>query len=138
MTSANVIEYRIENIDGEYIGNFRKNVLCKLPDYADLLQYQPLNQHQITPYGYDEEEEYWEDSTVNLERYMRRRIPMNKVIKEYFEKVDKEEREKLWNEFVKDMCFTSSLGNVSLSVLDPEKIFDWCHKKIMEDKNKDS
>lgn len=60
MTSANVIEYRIEKT-GKNVGYFHKNILCKLPDYSDLLKYQPLNEHRITPFGYDEDEEYWED-----------------------------------------------------------------------------
>lgn len=84
-TSANVIEYRIEK-DDEQIGNFRKNIMCNLPDYSDLLKYQPLNKHEITPYGYDEEDEYWEGEKINLEVYLRKMIPMNKIIREFFQK----------------------------------------------------
>lgn len=83
MTSANVIEYRIEK-NNEEVGHFRKNVMCRLPEYSDLLKYQPLNEHSITPYGYDEEEEYWEDETVNLEVYLKKMIPHDKTIREYF------------------------------------------------------
>jgi hypothetical protein len=86
MTSANVVEYRIEK-NGEEIGNFRKNILCKLPDYSDLLKYKPLSEHNITPCGYDEDEEYWEDETINLELFLKSMIRNNKVIKEYFEKI---------------------------------------------------
>lgn len=82
-TSANVVEYRIEK-NGEVVGNFRKHMLCKLPDYSDLLVYQPLNEHTITPYGYDEEEEYWEDDTMNLENFLRGIARHNKVLYEYF------------------------------------------------------
>lgn len=58
-------------------------MLCKLPDYADLLVYQPLSEHTITPFGYDEEDEYWEIDTVNLEVYLRK-INDSKILKEYF------------------------------------------------------
>tara|TARA_R110000772_G_scaffold95789_1_gene194131 strand:- start:4726 stop:4986 length:261 start_codon:yes stop_codon:yes gene_type:complete len=85
MTSANVVEYRIEK-NHENVGNFRKNMMCRLPEYSDLLKYQPLNEHNITPWGYDEEEEYWENDTVNLETYLRKMIPTNKLIREHFEK----------------------------------------------------
>ena len=85
MTSANVVEFRIEK-DHETIGNFRKNMMCRLPEYSDLLVYQPLSEHDITPYGYDEEEEYWEDDTVNLEEFLREMVLTNKLIREHFKK----------------------------------------------------
>lgn len=85
-TSANVIEFTIYK-DGESVGNFRKHMLTRLPDYADLLEYQPLNEHQILSWGYDEEDEYWEDDEMdNLEEFLRRMIPYNKKIAEYFER----------------------------------------------------
>ena len=74
MTSANVIEYRIEK-DGEEVGHFRKHLLCKLPEYSDLLRYQPTNEYTITPYGYDEEDEYWEDEPENLETFLSKVLP---------------------------------------------------------------
>ena len=70
-TSANVIEYTILR-NGEEVGHFRKNVLTKFPLYSDLLKYQPLNEHQILTWGYDEEEEYWEDGYENLEKFLKR------------------------------------------------------------------
>jgi len=83
-TSANVVEYTIEK-NNESVGRFRKHMMCTLPDYADLLKYQPLNEHTITPWGYDEEEEEWEGKTKNLEKFLREMKPYNKKIKEYFE-----------------------------------------------------
>jgi len=85
-TSANVIEYRIER-NGETVGNFRKHLLCRLPDFADLLKYQPLNEHVITPWGYDEEEEEWEDLPENLDEFLRGMVISNKLIREYYEKL---------------------------------------------------
>ena len=90
MTSANVIEYRIEKA-GKDVGSFRKNMMCRLPCYSELLKYTPLEEHTITPYGYDEEEEYWEDETYDLDVYLRKMICTNKIIREHFKKVDSEE-----------------------------------------------
>lgn len=63
-TSANVIEYTIKK-DGEKVGKHYQNILCK-PKWGHLLCYQPLAAHTITPWGYDEEEEYWEGEEQNL------------------------------------------------------------------------
>ena len=81
-TSANVVEYRIEK-DGKQVGNYRQNVMCK-GRYEELLKYEPLEQHIITPYGYDEDEEYWESDPQNLKTYLEKMIRSNKVIREYF------------------------------------------------------
>ncbi len=82
MTSANVIEYRIEKDDKE-VGHHRENVMCH-SHYEELLKFLPLKDHAITPYGYDEEEEYWEGETQNLEVYLRGLIATNKIIREHF------------------------------------------------------
>lgn len=83
-TSANVIEFTIYK-DGESVGNFRKHMLTRLPDYADLLDFQPLQNHTITPWGFDEEDEYWEDEPINLREFLYKMRNYNKIIKEYFE-----------------------------------------------------
>jgi len=86
MTSANVVEFYIYNKVGENVGHFRKHLLTRLPDYADLLKYEPLQEHTILAYGYDEEDEYWEDDEAeNLWEFLHKMIPYNKKIKEYFE-----------------------------------------------------
>ena len=84
-TSANSIEYTIFK-DGKEVGHFRKNVLCTLPDYSDLLIYQPLKDHTIQPWGYDEEEEEWTGEETNLRTYLWEMKLYSKKIKEYFEK----------------------------------------------------
>ena len=59
--------------------------MCK-SNYEELLRFQPLSEYTIQPYGYDEEDDFWEDDEENLENYLRKMIPMNKAIKEYFSK----------------------------------------------------
>lgn len=82
MTSANVIEYNIYK-KGKRIGSFRKHLLCTYPDYAELLQYQPLKDHTIQAWGYDEEEEEWSEKPKNLEKFLKG-MTYNKLIKAYF------------------------------------------------------
>jgi len=82
-TSANVIEYQIKK-DGKNVGHYRQNILCKT-HFENLLKFEPLNEHTITPSGYDEEDEYWEDETVNLEVFLSSLIKWNKLIGEYFD-----------------------------------------------------
>ena len=86
MTSSNVIEYDILRND-EHVGHFRKNLMCKLPDFAELLKYQPLKEHTIWEYWYDEEEELVEEGPENLEDFLRK-MGSNKTIKEYFDNMD--------------------------------------------------
>jgi hypothetical protein len=83
-TSANVIEYTIYK-NGDNVGSFRKHILCRLPDYADLLEHQPLKEHEILDWGYDEEDEYWEGDPQNLEEFLKGMVRFNKKIKEYFD-----------------------------------------------------
>ena len=82
MTSANVIEYEIQK-NSKQVGNHRENMMCT-SHFEKLLRFQPLNEHTITPYGYDEEEVYWEDEPKNLESFLKDCIRTNKEIKEYF------------------------------------------------------
>lgn len=84
MTSANVIEYRIDK-GGKQIGSHRQHLMCKSSAH-ELLVFQPLSEHTITPYGYDEEEEYWEGDEVNLEKFLRGQTSTNSELKEYFNK----------------------------------------------------
>ena len=67
MTSTNVVEYDIYKA-GKRVGSFRKHLLCRYPDYAELLQYQPLKEHKIQAWGYDEEEEEWSDEMESLKQ----------------------------------------------------------------------
>lgn len=81
-TSANVTEYTIYR-NGKSVGRFSKNHLCRLPDYAELLKYQPLSEHEIEAWGYDEEDEEWINERENLEKYLKDMI-FNKRISDYF------------------------------------------------------
>jgi len=81
-TSANVVEYRIER-NGKQVGNYRQNIMCT-GRYEEMLKYQPLEEHTVTPYGYDEDEDYWESDTQNLKTYLEKLSRSNKIIREYF------------------------------------------------------
>lgn len=81
-TSANSIEYTIFKNE-KAVGRFRVNVMCRFPDYAELLVYQPLVEHTIQPWGYDEEEYEWEDEPQNLEVFLTC-MKTNKWLKAYF------------------------------------------------------
>ena len=85
-TSANVIEHDIYDKDGKVVGRFRKHMLTRLPLYSDLLKYQPLKDYTILAYGYDEDDEYWEDAEgpQNLEEFLREIRFCDKALNEYF------------------------------------------------------
>jgi hypothetical protein len=80
MTSANVIEYRILKGD-TVVGHHRINLMCNF-FFEKLLVFLPLSEHTIVPYGYDEEEEYWEDEPQNLEKFLQENATQNKKLKE--------------------------------------------------------
>jgi hypothetical protein len=70
MTSANVINYTIFK-DGEEVGRHRQNVMCKTCNDA-LANFLPAKDYTILAWGYDEEEEEWEDDEqVNLEDWLK-------------------------------------------------------------------
>ena len=67
MTSANVTEYWIRNKYKERVGTHSQHHFCKTK-WEKLLQFQPLEDHEIHAWGLDEEEEEWhtEDEEYNL------------------------------------------------------------------------
>lgn len=72
MTSANVIEYSIMDKNGKPVGHHRQNIMCKW-DTTKLEQFLPASDYIIQAYGYDEEEEYWEDEPVKLDKFLAKR-----------------------------------------------------------------
>jgi hypothetical protein len=101
-TSSNVTEYTITK-NNQHVGNFRKHNLCRFPDYAELLKYQPLVEYEIKAWGYDDEEELWEEDVENLESFLKGLIHYNKYIHEFFEgnKSHEEILKNLYNEYPK-------------------------------------
>lgn len=81
-TSANSIEYTIFKNE-KCVGRFRVNVMCRYPDYAELLKYEPLHEHTIQAWGYDEEDDQWEDEPENLEDFLKK-MKTNRWLKTYF------------------------------------------------------
>lgn len=70
MTSANVIEYAIKDKDGKSVGRHRQNIMCKTCNDG-LEKFIPASDFTIWPWGYDEEEEIWEDEPENLEKWLK-------------------------------------------------------------------
>jgi hypothetical protein len=68
-TSANVINYTIFK-DGKEVGSHRQNVMCKRCNDG-LEKYQPSKDYTISAWGYDEDEDIWEDNKQqNLEDWL--------------------------------------------------------------------
>lgn len=69
MTSANVIEYTIFKGDEE-VGRHRQNIMCKTCNDG-LEKFQPSEDFTIQAWGYDEEDELWEnDRRENLKDWL--------------------------------------------------------------------
>jgi hypothetical protein len=69
MTSANVVQYRIEDLNGKQVGKHYQSLLCKT-HWGELLVFQPSENFTITAFGEDEEEAYWEDEPINLKVFI--------------------------------------------------------------------
>jgi len=69
MTSANVTEYRIEDLSGNQVGSHYQSCLCKT-HWGDLLKFTPAEKFTITPHGLDEDEEEWEGETISLKSFI--------------------------------------------------------------------
>jgi hypothetical protein len=69
MTSANVTEFTIYNSEGESVGKHYQHAYCK-PHWEDLFAFSPLDKYTIKMWGYDEEEEYWENEPMNLKEFL--------------------------------------------------------------------
>lgn len=76
MTSANVIEYRIFNKERETVGQHRQNIMC-YERWDKLLTFIPLYDHTIQAYGYNEEDEYWENKPENLLTFLLKKSEFN-------------------------------------------------------------
>jgi len=69
MTSANVVEYRIEDLNGKKVGEHYQSLLCKT-HWGDLLKFTPPENFTITAHGEDEDEVEWEDDTISLKVFI--------------------------------------------------------------------
>jgi len=70
-TSANVIDYKIIDSDCNEVGNHHYHVLCKT-HWDKLLKFVPMENYRIYRTYYDEDEEYFEDESVNLKRVLKK------------------------------------------------------------------
>ncbi len=69
MTSSNVIEYSIFDKFGKSVGHHRQNLMCK-ENYEPLMKFQPFSDYLIQAYGYDEDDEIWEDEPIELSIFL--------------------------------------------------------------------
>lgn len=70
MTSANVTKYRIcDRLTGTVVGEHSQHAYCHT-HWGDLLVFTPPENFTITPHGLDENEEEWEDDTINLKDFI--------------------------------------------------------------------
>lgn len=70
MTSANVVNYTIQDSTGKTVGEHRQHLLCKSIK-SELLQYVPSNAFKITVSGLDEYEAPWENEPMSLEQFLK-------------------------------------------------------------------
>lgn len=71
MTSANVSNFIIIDKGGIHVGYHRQNWMCKTR-WEELLKYIPSVDYLIQEWGYDEDEELWEEEPQNLEIFLKR------------------------------------------------------------------
>ncbi len=60
MTSANSVEYTIYDKNGKEVGHHRQNIMCSKCNDG-LEKFKPANEFSIKAWGYDEEEDLWEN-----------------------------------------------------------------------------
>jgi hypothetical protein len=71
MTSSNVIQYRIFGNNGVEVGKHYQSLLCRTK-WNELLKFSPADQFTIQAWGYDEDDEMWEDNPIKLSDFLRR------------------------------------------------------------------
>lgn len=69
MTSANIINYIIKDLQGNKVGKHSQHCYCK-PKWEILNQFQPFENFTIQSWGYDENEELWEGKAHNLRDFI--------------------------------------------------------------------
>ncbi len=69
MTSANTVHYTIRDYSGKIVGEHSWNFYCKTR-WEELLRFSPPENFEIQQWGYDEEEEYWEEEPRNLREFL--------------------------------------------------------------------
>lgn len=69
MTSANKISYAIYDKNHKRVGSHSQNIMCSTNNDS-LMAFTPASEFTILPYGYDEEEEYWEGKEENLQKWL--------------------------------------------------------------------
>jgi hypothetical protein len=80
MTSANITNYTICDLQGNIVGKHSQNAYCKT-NWSVLKQFQPYENYTILPWGLDEEENEWYGDIHNLRDFVGYlRVTKNKEI----------------------------------------------------------
>lgn len=69
MTSANIINFIIRDLQGNKVGEHQQHRLCKT-HWEDLKKFQPYENFTIQSWGLDEEEEEWYGEVWNLRDFV--------------------------------------------------------------------
>lgn len=78
MTSANTIEYTIFNKEGKEVGRHRQNLMC-MRNNDGLDKFIPASDFTIKSWGYDEDDEYWEEDEELEEETLEQWLLKNKA-----------------------------------------------------------
>lgn len=69
MTSANVVKYKICDLQGNVVGKHSQHTYCKVK-WDILTQFQPYENYTIQSWGLDENEKEWYGDIHNLRDFI--------------------------------------------------------------------
>lgn len=69
MTSANITNYTITDLQGKKVGKHSQHAYCKT-HWDDLLVFDPPENYMIQAWGLNEEEELWQNEPINLKVFI--------------------------------------------------------------------
>jgi len=69
-TSANVVEYRVFDKDGNVVKEYSQHLYCKSKHKEELEKFIPPEDYEIQSYGLDEDEAPWENKKISLRLFL--------------------------------------------------------------------
>ena len=70
MTSANTVHYTISDKRGVVAGEITWNFYCKTR-WHEFTKFSPPEEFTVQAWGYDEEDDLWEDEPMNLAEFLK-------------------------------------------------------------------